>query len=345
MRSTLQGSAAAMALLAALAAAPAAAQEPEAVRERDARVQAEREAAYVAPRAEAMEVQLREAEERLAEAAAHVAELSRRRLPEMAMIGQRLMALDRPVLGVTIGGGERKGPVEGVEVVGVTPGSAAEEAGLRAGDVLVAINGESLSAPTAEQANRKLLDFMQGVVEGDELEVAYLRDGRRGTVNLEPRKSSLFAFHWDPSWQMPVAPRAPGAPGAPWFVFHGAGKWGDMEMVSLTKELGRYFGTESGLLVVRAPGDDDLKLKDGDVIQRIDGREPQSVAHALRILASYQPGETLEIEIMRDKKREVLSIEIPDERQGLLWRFDDKRPPARVAAPPVEVHRVPGRRI
>lgn len=345
MRSTLQGSAAAMALLAALAAAPAAAQETEAVRERDARLQAEREASFAAPRAEAMEVQMREAEERLAEAAARMAELSRRRLPEMARLGQRLTALDRPVLGVTIGGSERKGPVEGVEVVGVTPGSAAEEAGLRAGDVLVAINDESLGAPSAEEANRKLLDFMQGVVQGDELEVEYLRDGRRGTITVEPRQSSFFAFHWDPSWQVRVAPRPPGTPGAPWFVFNGGGNWGDMEMVSLTKELGRYFGTESGLLVVRAPDDDDLKLKDGDVIQRIDGREPQSVAHALRILASYQPGETLEIEIMRDRKREVLSIAIPDERQGLLWRFDEERPPAPVAAPRVEVHRVPGRRI
>jgi hypothetical protein len=112
---------------------------------------------------------------------------------------------------------------------------------------------------------------------------------------------------------------APSTPGAPTFSFFlGDGSWGDMEMVSLTSDLGRYFGTDDGLLVVRAPSDENLKLRDGDVIQRIDGREPTSVSHAMRILASYQGGETLEIEIMRDRKREKLSVEMPDNRRSHL---------------------------
>jgi S1-C subfamily serine protease len=89
-----------------------------------------------------------------------------------------------------------------------------------------------------------------------------------------------------------------------------------MEMVSLTEDLGRYFGTDKGLLIVRAPEDESLKLRDGDVIRTIDGREPASVTHAMRILGSYQSGETLEIEIMRDKKRLTVSVEMPDNRQS-----------------------------
>jgi S1-C subfamily serine protease len=92
-------------------------------------------------------------------------------------------------------------------------------------------------------------------------------------------------------------------------------------MVSLTKDLGRYFGTDKGLLIVRAPDDESLKLRDGDVIQRIDGREPTSVTHAMRILGSYQSGETLEIEIMRDKKRQTVSVEMPDNRQSYVGEF------------------------
>jgi hypothetical protein len=38
----------------------------------------------------------------------------------------------------------------------------------------------------------------------------------------------------------------------------------------------------------------------------------------MRILASYQGGETLEIEIMRDRKREKLSVEMPDNRRSHL---------------------------
>ena len=42
--------------------------------------------------------------------------------------------------------------------------------------------------------------------------------------------------------------------------------WGDAEFVTLTPGLGRYFGTEKGVLVARAPRDAALGLQDGDVI-------------------------------------------------------------------------------
>lgn len=296
---------------AALAAAPVVAQDA-ANAEREAR------AAAQAAERETIEVQLREAEEQLAEAAAKVAELSRSRLPDMSFIQGRLQRLGQPVLGVTIGPGEGEGPVEGVTVRGVTPGSAAEEAGLRAGDVLTAINDESLSADREEEANEKLLEFMSGVEAGDTLDVQYLRNGDSRKVEIEPQPGLALALPGG-NWNVPLAPLAPGGR---MFALHFGGNWGDMEMVSLTGELGRYFGTDEGLLVVRAPEDESLKLRDGDVIQSIDGREPTSASHAMRILTSYAPGETLEIRIMRDKKQETLSVEVPDHRQGSLhFRF------------------------
>ena len=62
---------------------------------------------------------------------------------------------------------------------------------------------------------------------------------------------------------------------------------------ALTPQLGSYFGTSEGVLVVRAPEEEGLKLQDGDVILSIDGRKPTSGSHATRILRSYQPGEKL----------------------------------------------------
>ena len=309
-----------------LMASPVAAQDNAAEAAERARAAEQRAIAIEArseQRAEAMEVQMREAEERMAEAAARIAELSSSRLPQVIREG-RLQGSVHPVMGITIGADDGDGPVEGVVVSGVTPGSAAADAGLRAGDVITAVNDESLSADAAEDANRKLLDFMDGIVEGDTLDVEYLRDGRAATVEVMPRVMPLqtFAFRsGNKAFGLPGAPGAPGmpiAPGAaPFFsVFMGGGSWGDMEMVSLTEDLGRYFGTDEGLLVVRAPEDDNLKLRDGDVIQSIDGREPSSVSHAMRILGSYQGGETLEIEIMRDRKRQTVSVEMPDNRQS-----------------------------
>jgi len=95
--------------------------------------------------------------------------------------------------------------------------------------------------------------------------------------------------------------------------------WADMELVDLSEGLGKYFGADSGVLVVSAPESDALQLEDGDVIVSIDGREPTSVRHALRILSSYQPGEALELNILREKRKRTLNIEIPDDRQGMNW--------------------------
>jgi len=284
------------------------------------RVQAEAEAVDV-------EAEMREAERRLEEAARRIAELSSRQLPAMAGAWS-MDSAGRPVLGITIGAPNDKGPVEGIEILAVSPGGPAMEAGLSAGDVITGINKESLGAATGRDANEKLLDFMAGVKAGDVLDVEYLRNGKSATAQVRPRElgRQMFAFG-GPDQHFRFNMPHPGAPGAPpaefnRFVFvSGDGGWGDLEMVSLTKDLGRYFGTDEGLLVVRAPSDAALQLKDGDVIRSIGGREPQSVPHAIRILGSYQPGETLEIEIMRDKKRQTLKVEVPDNRRGGVSQF------------------------
>jgi S1-C subfamily serine protease len=88
--------------------------------------------------------------------------------------------------------------------------------------------------------------------------------------------------------------------------------FGTAELVELSPHLGQYFGVEKGLLVVRAPHDERLKLQDGDVIIDIDGRVPGGVTHAFQILRSYRVGEMLKLHIMRQQKKIELPIEVPD---------------------------------
>lgn len=305
-----------LALAASLLAAPAVAQQPAA----EAEVE-QRQAELHLEQAE-IEQRMREAEQRLAEAAQQIAELSARQLPRVAEFTKKIHVDTRPRLGITIGDDEpgptTGGQVTGVQVMGVSPGGAADDAGLRAGDTITAINGESMTAENASDANKKLLDFMSGVEEGDVLKVDYLRNGKAGNVEVTPQVSSVHMFSFDDErfgFAAPVPPTEQMMPGAEkWmWVSRGIG-FGDMELVSLTERLGKYFGTDKGLLVVRAPANENFKLEDGDVIQRIDGREPTSVSHAMRILGSYQTGEKFDIEIMRDKKRQTINVEMPDNR-------------------------------
>lgn len=78
-----------------------------------------------------------------------------------------------------------------------------------------------------------------------------------------------------------------------------AGPIGRMELTALTPQLGRYFGTDRGILVVRAPAHGVLRLQDGDVILSIGGRVPQSSSQAIRILTSYDPGQKIRLVILR----------------------------------------------
>lgn len=271
-----------------------------------------------------IEERLRAAEARMAEAAREIAEITKDRLPRMAEIEKRFAWSSKPRLGITIESSEEPGPVEGVKVLGVSPGSAAEEAGLRPGDILTSVNDEALSAESAKMSNMRLLDFMNGVEEGDVLKVAYLRDGKVGSVQIEPRvMSQTYAFAGTPPMHIEIPP-VPMAPevverfnmkyGVAWA---GTGL-GDLELVELNEGLGRYFGTDTGLLVVKAPKSEAYELREGDVIQSIDGREPKDVRHAMRILGSYQPGEKLELGIMRDKKKVKVGVEIPADQHGSL---------------------------
>ncbi len=279
-----------------------------------------------------VDVQMRVAERHLAEAARRIGELSSRQLRGIGRSWNFDFNFgDRPVMGITIGLSSADGAVEGVEVIGVSPGGAAAEAGLRAGDVITSVNKESLSDDSSEGANKKLLDFLSGVEEGDTLDVEYIRAGKVAVVEVSPRHTMQRVFDFiapGSGLHFPSPPDVVIAPHANFerFVFmSGAGGWGDMEMVELTEDLGRYFGTSEGFLVVSAPAEADLKLKDGDVIQSIDGRTPKSVSHTIRILSSYQSGEKLEIKIMRDKRSRTLKIEMPDNRSSRIERFSVPR--------------------
>ena len=274
---------------------------------------------------------LRSAEERMEQAARQIAELTRERLPQMMEIERRFAFSNKPMIGITIDSSDEPNPVEGVLIEGVTPGSAADDAGLRAGDIISSVNDQSMSAESSANANKLLFKFMSGVQEGNVLTIEYLRNGNIGKIDLSPRVAESQSFAWSSDAPSIHVERIPGVPnvirefriegGFPW----GGNGLGSMELVELNDGLGKYFGTDTGLLIVSAPESEAFKLEDGDVIQSIDGREPKDVRQALKILGTYEAGDSVKLGIMRDKKKRTLEIEIPEsDHHGM--RFDPAAP-------------------
>jgi hypothetical protein len=88
----------------------------------------------------------------------------------------------------------------------------------------------------------------------------------------------------------------------------------DMVLAPLSERLGRYFGAQSGVLVVRAGAHAPLGLQDGDVIHSIDGRVPVDEQHAAGILRSYRAGERVKLRIQRDRLAIDLNATVPEAR-------------------------------
>jgi S1-C subfamily serine protease len=223
----------------------------------------------------------------------------------------------RPVLGIAIEDTEL-----GARVNGVTPNGPGADAGLVVGDTIVAIDGAELTGPSAAGAKRQspsqlVIGQMSNVKPGDEVELRVLRDGDYRNVKVEAREQRFDVFV-NPGDGVIVNPGAGGIVRLPklgtWPLW-GHNAWGDLQLAELSPALGEYFGTSEGLLVVRAPKNTPIALQDGDVILEIGGRKPTSPEHAMRILGSFEPGETLRIGVMRHKKRETLEGKVPAESQ------------------------------
>lgn len=256
-----------------------------------------------------IEKKLEDARRRLDMAAREVAELSMSMSEHVMPLRHFSRAMPpRAMLGINLGPrGEESS--EGVPIVSVSPGGAAESAGLKAGDVLLAIGDKPLKRDGDRSPRDVLLKEMRAVEPGEKVKVRYRRDNKIATATVTAQEPArLF-----PAPPIAVSAARPAMPLPPLAAMRVAGVFGSAELVPLTPKLGQYFGTEKGLLVVRAPSDSRLKLEDGDVILDIDGRIPSSPTHAFRILGSYQAGEQLQLNVLRQKKKMSFEITIPDE--------------------------------
>ncbi len=267
----------------------------------------------------ALEAELDAAREKLEAAAREVAELS-------SQLGgpvlQRFSTFDGPpgraIIGVQLDSSNK----DGARILSVSPGGPAAEAGIRTGDVIVSVNGTEVKG---EDASRQVTKILRGVKPDAKVTVRVLRDGKTQDFNVTARPGPAFlAFG-------PALPDdLPPLPSMNRF-FMVQGPMSNMELATLTPQLGKYFGTDKGVLVVRAPPEGALKLEDGDVILAIDGREPTSGSHATRILGSYQPGEKVSLKIVRQHKTMDLQTTVPEQTPGphkaFMFRGGGPQPP------------------
>jgi S1-C subfamily serine protease len=221
----------------------------------------------------------------------------------------------------------------GATISSVTPGGPAAKAGLRAGDIVTRINGQRLIRTEASRDNDessaalRLIELVTKLEPGDTVRVEYRRGKESNSVNVITAAEKTFARRefGDGSFNLEIpemrgrleglaegmaAPRAMArvAPGA--FMMNFGGPFADLELAPVNPDLGAYFGTSEGVLVIDAPEKNSLGLKGGDVILSVDGRKARGPSSLLRILRSYDEGDVVKLEIMRNKGRQTVTSKV-----------------------------------
>ena len=109
-------------------------------------------------------------------------------------------ASNKGTLGVKLEESDARDAIKGAFVVEVIPASTAAALGLQANDIIVAVDGQSV---TSEQS---MMDRMADKKTGDAIEVTYRRDGKK-------KKASGFLIPTSPAMGLPMGGMMHGMPG------------------------------------------------------------------------------------------------------------------------------------
>ncbi|WP_116545391.1 Do family serine endopeptidase [Pontibacter virosus] len=159
------------------------------------------------------------------------------------------------------------GKVSGVYIMGVQPGSGAEKAGLKEGDIIQGINGIDVNT-SAELSERIARHY-----PGDKVELALLRDGkqRKATVTLQGEEEETVSDTAAKGLEARL-----GANFAP-----------------LTDRMKQQYRLNEGVYVTKIqPGGffDSAGIPEGTVVARVNGRPVNSLADISKSLAASRSG-------------------------------------------------------
>lgn len=265
----------------------------------------------------------------------------------------------KPLVGVLLGPDAQSG----VRIAGVTPESAAADAGLRSGDRLVSVDGKAIAGADGEARVASARTLLAGVDDKTRVRLAFERDGKRSEVSVTPRldqrlfvwndeDGSLTKFGGDvmirrsadgrldidaddiegmlppgvaPDVRREVIRLGPGGrcdgEDCKLPMLAEAFRWSGLNLASVDGRLGRYFGTDKGVLVLSA-GDELAGLQAGDVIRSIDGKAVGTPREAMAALRAKPADSTVRVEYLRDRNTGTAQVKVP------------KAPPLPPAPPP-----------
>ena len=249
---------------------------------------------------------------------------------------------------------------DGMHVDAVTPDGPADRAGLKAGDVITAINNKPLSRSDASWLTG-LSDLQPGkplrltVRRGEttlhpDVTPARMQDGDWQSVAMAARRAAEAATAEvrSPAFRAQIqqsidtamqnaavaiknadvardAAVDAGKDSHAWVI--STSPWWGLNLAPLNTDLGRYFGVDEGALVLSRNDQQFPELQAGDVITAVDGKKvgkPEDVQRALR---GADADRRVPVTLRRHDKTLTLAMKVPSPGWNLM-------PPPPPPAPP-----------
>ena len=197
----------------------------------------------------------------------------------------------------------------GVEVIRVDEGSPAELGGIKAGDVVLAFNGQRV------EGTGQFVRLVRETPPGRTVNLSIVRKGEQQAVSvaLGTRKGQAMApsveeFHFEmPEMDIPM-------PDVPRAMMSWRNSVLGVEAEALgNTQLATYFGVKDGVLVrsvVKGTAAEKAGLKAGDVLLKVDNEQvgsPRDVTNAMREARSAGK-RTIAVVLMRERKESTVSI-------------------------------------
>jgi len=255
---------------------------------------------------------------------------------------------DRAMVGVVFSDSDYAN-TRGLRVDAVTPGGPAEKAGLRHGDVITSVDGKPITEANRNKTPEPLRDLKVG--QTLKLGIVRDGKSSELTVKAERREPFNFNFAFNDSdlAELGETGDLPGLDGhlagavmGPGFEhdiherveraverahvaervnekvrrsmprFNFSTPWWGLNLASLNADLGGYFGTDHGVLVLSTESDSLKQLKSGDVLLDVDGNKVERPEDALRLLRERPAGSDIKMQVLRQHKPLTLSMKTPE---------------------------------
>lgn len=231
----------------------------------------------------------------------------------------------RPLLGVYISNYDKDGQ-KGALIDGLVEGSAAQQAALKEGDVIVGVNGKEINS------EKQLKEVIASFEVGEEVNVKYLRASKKASqkVTLGQSKDMVVFNHG-------FGPKGSGE-----FFFEGEfDEDAFQEQMEKLKDLNIDFGfdfnddaaflgvtpgakTDAGVSigkVITESSAEKMGLRSGDVITKLDGRSIEHFDDLAEVIKAKKAGDTVAVEYLRDGKKGKLNGELGKRDGGTFDKY------------------------